>query len=344
MKTVLVTGGAGFFGGVLKRELLEKGYCCISVDIVPDEDTHERLRSLHVDIRDRDALNKVFEDYKIDGVMHCAAMLAHGVKDTGDLWKSNVDGTRNVAEAMVAHGVKQLVFTSSNCLWGKAFGRPVREDDIPDPIEIYGQSKYEGERILQSYPQLNAVIVRCPTIIDFGRLGLLAILFEFIDEHRRVWTVGGGKNRYQFIYAKDLADACIRALNHPQSEVFNIGSDDVKSLAEVYRYVVKNARSRSAVSSLPLRPTLAAMRLAHKLNISPLGPYHYKMIAEDFLFDTTKIKERLGWKPTLTNEQMLLRAYQYYSQNRREIEQRTDVSDHRRAAKMGVIRLLKWVS
>ena len=344
MKTVLVTGGAGFFGGVLKRELLERGHCVISADIVPDEDKHERLFSLNVDIRDRDALNKVFDDHKIDGVMHCAAMLAHGVKDTDELWKSNVDGTRNVAEAMVAHSVKQLVFTSSNCLWGKAFGRPVREDDVPAPIEIYGQSKYEGERILQSYPQLNAVIIRCPTIIDFGRLGLLAILFEFIDEHRRVWTVGGGKNRYQFIYAKDLADACIRALNHSQAEIFNIGSDDVKSLAEVYRYVVKNARSRSAVSSLPLRPTLAAMRLAHKLRISPLGPYHYKMIAEDFLFDTRKIKERLGWKPTLTNEQMLLRAYQYYSQNRREIEQRTDVSDHRRAAKMGVIRLLKWVS
>lgn len=344
MKTVLVTGGAGFFGGVLKRELLDKGYCCISADIVPDEDTHERLLSLNVDIRDRDALNQVFENHKIDGVVHCAAMLAHGVKDTGDLWKSNVDGTRNVADAMVAHGVKQLVFTSSNCLWGKAFGRPVREDDVPDPIEIYGQSKYEGELILQSYPQLNAVIIRCPTIIDFGRLGLLAILFEFIDEHRRVWTVGGGKNKYQFIYAKDLADACIRALDCPQSEVFNIGSDDVKSLADVYRYVVTNARSRSSVSSLPLRPTLAAMRLAHRLKISPLGPYHYKMIAEDFLFDTRKIKERLGWKPTLTNEQMLLRAYQYYSQNRREIEQRTDVSDHRRAAKMGVIRLLKWVS
>jgi len=69
-----------------------------------------------------------------------------------------------------------------------------------------------------------------------------------------------------------------------------------------------------------------------------------QMIAEDFLFDTSRIKERLGWRPTMTNEEMLWRAYQYYSENRREIESRQDVSAHRKAAKMGVIRLLKWVS
>jgi dTDP-D-glucose 4,6-dehydratase len=68
------------------------------------------------------------------------------------------------------------------------------------------------------------------------------------------------------------------------------------------------------------------------------------MIAEDFSFDTTRIKTRLGWKPTLTNEQMLWRAYQYYSENRSEIENRRDVSAHRQPAKMGVIRLLKWMS
>jgi UDP-glucose 4-epimerase len=80
------------------------------------------------------------------------------------------------------------------------------------------------------------------------------------------------------------------------------------------------------------------------MKISPLGPYHYKMIAENFLFDTSRIKDRLGWRPTLTNEEMLYRAYEYYQKNRREIESRTDVSAHRQAAKMGVIRLLKWVS
>jgi UDP-glucose 4-epimerase len=344
MKTILVTGGAGFFGGVLKREILDAGNRCISVDLCPDEDAHPNLIKIRADIRDRAALDKIFTSERVDSVAHCAAALAHGCRNPKDLWTSNVDGTRNVADAMRKHGVRQLVFTSTNCLWGEGLNRPVREDDVPKPVEIYGRSKLEAERIIREYADLTSVIIRCPTIIDFGRLGLLSILFEFIHEGRRVWTVGGGRNRYQFIYAKDLADACMQAFDYPRSDTFHIGSDEVKSLAEVYEYVVRNANSKSKVAALPLAPTLAAMKLAYHLKISPLGPYHYKMIAEDFLFDTSKIKDRLGWRPTLTNEQMLWRAYQYYYENRNEIQSRRDVSDHRRAANMGVIRLLKWVS
>ena len=94
--------------------------------------------------------------------------------------------------------------------------------------------------------------------MDCGRLGLLSILFEFIDDGRRVWTVGGGRNVYQFIYAKDLANACILALDYPGSEVFNIGSDDVKSFAEVYEYVIKTSGSKSRLGSLPRTPAIAA--------------------------------------------------------------------------------------
>jgi len=344
MKTVLVTGGAGFFGGVLKRALLESGDRCISVDVCPDEDEHPNLDKRQLDLRDRERLDELFAGARIDGVVHCAAMLAHGSEDPKELWSSNVDGTRNLMDVMRKHGVHQLVFTSTNCLWGEAMGRPVREDDPPNPVELYGRSKLEGERIIREYGDVNSILLRCPTIIDFGRLGLLSILFEFIDEGRRVWAVGGGRNKYQFIYAQDLANACILALDYPHSDTFNIGSDDVKSIAEVYEYVIRNANSKAKVATLPRGPAISAMKLAYHLKLSPLGPYHYKMIAEDFLFDTSRIKQRLGWRPTMTNEEMLWRAYQYYSENRREIESRRDASAHRRAAKMGVIRLLKWVS
>jgi UDP-glucose 4-epimerase len=344
MKTVLVTGGAGFFGGVLKQEILDSGNRCVSVDVCPDDTDHANLRKERIDIRDSAALDTVFASERIDGVAHCAAMLAHGSINDRELWSSNVDGTRNIMEAMRKHGVRQMVFTSSNCLWGESLRRAVREDDPPHPIELYGRSKLEGENVIREYKDLNSVIIRCPTIVDFGRLGLLAILFEFIDEGRRVWMVGSGKNRYQFIYAKDLANACILALDYPQAETFNIGSDDVKSLADVYRYVIRRANSKSAIASLPRRPAVAAMKLAYRLRVSPLGPYHYKMIAEDFLFDTSRIKNLLGWRPTLTNEEMLWRAYQYYSDNRKEIESRRTASAHRKTARMGVIRLLKWVS
>lgn len=345
MRTVLITGGSGFFGELLKKRLLDDGFRCVNVDLVPDAMTHPNLQSHLLDIRDKAALEKRFAENQFDGVFHCAAMLAHAIKDKRELWQSNVEGTRNVAELAKQYHVPKIVFTSSNCLWAKNFHRPVREDDVPEPQEIYGLSKWEGEKILMGFKDsVDIVIIRTPTIIDFGRLGLLSILFDFILEGRKVWVVGGGRNRYQFIYAPDLADACVKSLDYKGSAVFNVGSDHVKSLREIFQNVCQQAGTGAKVASLPKGLTLLAMRIAHVLKISPLGTYHYKMIAEDFEFDTSHIKAVLGWKPTLTNEEMLFRAYKYYQDNLQEIRSRTDVSAHKQPAKMGIIKILKWLS
>lgn len=345
MAEILITGGAGFFGGILKRRLLTDGHACVSIDLQTDEDQHPNLTAIQGDIRSPETVKRIFSENQITTIFHCAAILAHAGHEKSFLWSSNVEGTRIIAEAARQHHAERIVYTSSNCLWGRAFDHPLREDEPPDPVELYGRSKAEGERILKEYSSEMAVVsVRCPTIIDAGRLGLLAILYEFIDENRRVWVVGGGRNRYQFIYAQDLADACLRLMTYGRSDVFNIGSDDVKSLRETFQYVIEYAGSRSRVTAIPKGPAILAMKLAYHLGLSPLGPYHYKMIAEDFLFDTTHIREMLGWKPTLTNEQMLLKSYEYYRANRRDINGRRNVSDHRKPAEMGVIRVLKWLS
>jgi UDP-glucose 4-epimerase len=347
MAHVLVTGASGFFGGVLKRRLLCEGNTVVNIDLEHDEDTHPGLISIQGDLRDQRLMQRVFAENRFDAIHHVAAQLAHGAKlDEDLLWTSNVDATRLLAELAREHGVKPFVFISTNCLWASNLGHPVHEDkDIPSPIEIYGRSKFEAENVLSPFMEdLNVVIIRCPTIMDSGRLGLLAILFEFIDDGNAVWVVGDGGNRYQFIYAEDLATACILGAGYGKSDLFHIGADNVQSMRSVYESVISASGSRSKVRSLPKRPTIAAMILAHKLKVSPLGPYHYKMIAESFLFDTERIKSRLGWRPTLTNEEMLLRAYSYYKENRKEICSRKDASAHRKPASMGIIRLLKWIS
>ncbi|MGA2167858.1 MAG: NAD(P)-dependent oxidoreductase [Terracidiphilus sp.] len=345
MAKFLVTGGAGFFGGILKSRLLADGAEVVSVDLVPDTARHPALTRVQADIRDNEAMRAVFAAHKFDAVFHIAAMLAHGRMNRELLWTSNVDGTGVIARCAREAGVRKLVFTSSNCLWASNMGRPVREDDPPAPVEVYGESKLEGEKLLHWFEDgLDVVILRCPTIIDSGRLGLLAILFEFIRENKTVWVVGSGGNRYQFIYAGDLAQACVQAVDFAGSGTFHVGSDNVPSLRECYEAVIAEAGSRSRVRSLPKGPTLAAMRLAHKLKISPLGPYHYRMIAEDFVFDTTRIREAMGWRPTVTNSEMLAQAYRYYAENREEILARQNVSAHSRAAEMGILRLLKWIS
>jgi nucleoside-diphosphate-sugar epimerase len=345
MKTILVTGGSGFFGGLLKRRLLAEGHTCVNIDLVADSNHHANLTSIQGDIRDAALLDRLFAEHRFSAVFHCAAQLAHDAIDDTLLWTSNVDGTRNLAEACRTHGVSKLVFTSTNCLWAANLGREVVEDDIPAPVELYGRSKLAAEQILKEYERdLHVLTVRCPTIIDSGRLGLLAILFEFIQEGRKVWTVGKGSNRYQFIYAQDLATACLQMLDYHQSDLFHIGSENVISLGEVYQAVIDHAGTGARVAQLPKAPTIAAMKLAHLLKVSPLGPYHYRMIAEDFIFSTQRIRERLGWKPTLTNAEMMIEAYRYYAAQRAEIHARKDVSAHSKPAQMGIIRLLKWIS
>jgi UDP-glucose 4-epimerase len=348
-REVLVTGGSGFFGGVLKRRLLAEGFAVTNIDLVRDEDAGaEGLTSVQGDIRDGGLLARIFAEHKFEGVFHCAAMLAHDVKDDTLLWTSNVDGTRLVAEAALAAGVTKMVNISSNCLWAEGFGRPVTEADVPAPVELYGRSKLQAERelaaIVETRPDFKVVTLRCPTIIDSGRLGLLAILFEFIEDGKKVWVVGDGSSRYQFIYAQDLATACLLCLRYEESNLFHIGSDDVPTMRGMYESVIRAAGSKARVASLPRTPTIAMMQLAHRLKVSPLGPYHYRMIAESFVFDTQRIRTELGWTPTLTNEEMMLRAFSYYSENRKAIHERTDVSAHSKAAPMGIIRLLKWLS
>ena len=140
-KTVMITGGAGFFGELLKKRLLDTGYFCVSIDLEEDDYRHPNLVSIQGDIRDTAVLDDLFNKYEFDAIFHVAAILAHAAKDKKFLWSCNVDGTAHIADYAKRYKVPKVVFTSSNCLWGKSFNRPVREDDIPKPVEIYGEDR-----------------------------------------------------------------------------------------------------------------------------------------------------------------------------------------------------------
>lgn len=346
MKNYLVTGGSGFFGSILIEQLISLGHRCVNIDICPADFKHPNKTDYICDIRDKHAIDQIFrQEGPFDAVFHVAAMLAHSVKSKSALMETNVNGTRNIAESCIQHGTKHLVFISSNCLWGKPLNRPIKEDEPPAPIEIYGKSKVEAEKILLSLAdRLHSVILRVPTITSEGRLGLLAIFYEFIYENRKIWMVGKGDNRYQFIYAPDLVSACIKASEIDRTTVYNVGSDNPKTLREIYQYVIDKAGSKSKIKSLPRRPMILVMKFANFLKLSPLGPYHYNMISESFEFDTSRAKAELGWQPTKSNEEMLFEAYNYFKRNYKEIKNRDNVSAHKKVASMGVIKLLKWIS
>jgi len=241
-------------------------------------------------------------------------------------------------------GIRKVVFTSTNCVFSTGFSSPVDESTPTNPIETYGRSKLAAERVILSYSDIDSVIIRCPTIIAAGRLGLLTILFDFVREGRRLYLVGDGKNRYSFIAAPDLANACMLAARSQARGIYHVGSDNVPTMRELYRDLMIYAGKTPRLICIPEAPTVLALKVLNALGLSPLGPYHYRMLAANFVFDTAKIKRELNWKPTRTNTEILCDAFQYYVDHLDEINSSRGLSAHKTKAKAGILNLLRLIS
>jgi nucleoside-diphosphate-sugar epimerase len=343
----LVTGGNGYFGRLLLPALLERGFSCVSIDRCEGMPLDPRVEFIRADAADLEALQAAAKRGRVDVVFHLASQIDFAVRNQRSLFHNNVESTRAVARFAKTNRIAKVIFTSSNSVYlGNHLERPITEADPPIPTDEYGASKVESERILAVCAgDFDAVSIRCPNIMDAGRLGMLSIFFDFIREGRKCWVLDAGKTRHQCIYAKDLIDACLKAVEHSRSDVFNIGSDNVPTIREMYQQVIDRAGTGARVASLPAWLALPAMKFAHRLGLSPLGPYQFRMLTLDFVFDTTKIKQQLGWAPTLDNSQMLYRAYEYYLTHRQEILKSDDLSANRQAInRLGVIGLLKLIS
>jgi nucleoside-diphosphate-sugar epimerase len=346
--TALVTGGSGFLGGLLIRRLTEKGMKCVSVDLRQPKDEYDTSQATFVvgDATDRRLLFDLASRHKFDVVFHLASQIDFAVRNQRALFNNNVDCTKAVAETAKKYRIPKVILTSSNSIYvGNRLKRPITETDVPEPVDEYGRSKVQSEIILARCSGFfDHVIIRCPNVIDAGRVGMLSILFEFIEEGRRCWVIGKGGIRHQCIYAQDLNTALLHSIHYPKSNVFNIGSDNVPTFAEMYRAVIEHAHSRSRIVSVPGRAAIMLLRLAHRMHLSPMGEYQFRMLTSDFVFDTTRIKTELAWKPTLTNSEMLCKAHDHYVANRESIYGGGHSSANSRPVNMGILRLLKRLS
>ena len=349
---VLVTGGAGFLGTHFVAYLLQKGgYDIVIFDkLEPDilKKNPDKVQYIKGNIRSIQDVQDVFKQFgPFSIVFHLAAEMPDKSASEEVTWETNVLGTKNIVSESVKNGVKNFVFTSSNVTYGIPEVLPVTEETPVHPLEIYGKSKLQAEKELEKFTsQINIQIFRCPVISGVGRLGLQAILFEFISENRNVYVLGDGSNKYQFVDADDVCMALEKAGHMKGFDIYTIGSDGILTLKEIYQKVIDFAKSSSKIVSLPKIPALLSLSILDKLNISPLGVYQYTMIGRSMYADTTKIKKKLGWKPKMTNADSFIENYKWYQKHKGEFIElgSGNVSSNKSVPKLKAFRLLKLFS
>ena len=190
---------------------------------------------------------------------------------------------------------------------------------------------------------LDVTLIRPRTIMGHGRLGIMQILFEWIRQGAPVPVLGGGHNVYQFVHADDLAAACLAAADRPGAADYNIGATEFGTMLETLQGLARHAGTGSKVVSVPMRPAEIMTRLAGRIGVSPLGPYHALMYGRALWFDVRKAREELGFQPRFSNIEMLCHSYDWYLAHRDQIMARRGGSPHSMAVKQQALRFLPKV-
>lgn len=336
-RRLLITGGAGYFGTVLTERARARGHEVRVFDLNPPEDP--TVEHVIGDVRDLDAVRAACDG--VDALLHNVAQVPLA-KDRELFWSVNAVGTANVLLAARDTGVAKVVHTSSSAIFGIPETNPVVEDTPPRPLEAYGKAKLEGELLCRDAiaSGLDVSIVRPRTVLGHGRLGIMAILFEFVADGAPVFVLGKGDNRYQFVHADDLADACLLAALRPGAETYNIGCREFGTMRETLQALVDHAGTGSHVVSLPVRPAQLAMQALGQSSLIPLAPYHWLLYGESLWFDVGKAERELDWRPTHTNASAVIESYEWFLAHRESLggEGR---SHHQSPAKLGLLKVLK---
>jgi nucleoside-diphosphate-sugar epimerase len=311
-----ISGGAGFLGLHLSRRLLADGRNVRSLDVVPldDAELERNVEELRGDIRNRESVRRLVDG--ADVVVHAAAALP--IQASRDSIRSvNVGGTENVLRAADDAGVRRVVFISSTAVYGVPEKHPIEEDDPLVGVGWYGESKIDAEGLCR-VAAVETTIVRPKTFIGPERLGVFEILFDWIREGRRIYTLGKGDNRYQLLAVEDLVDAIVRAGDEPTAarETFNVGATEFGTVRSDLQALIDHAGSSSRLQPIPVKPAELALRGLELLRVSPLAEWHYKTAHKDSFVDVTKARRLLGWQPRLSNRDALIETYDWYLANR----------------------------
>jgi len=341
-RRVLVTGGSGYFGSLLVRRLHDDGDAVRTLDIVAPDDHPPGTEFIDADIRDGAAVRSACDG--IDVVFHNVAQVPLA-RDRALFDSVNVGGTATVLAAARDAGVTKVVHTSSSAVYGIPDANPVNEGSPARPLEAYGRAKLRAELLCREAAAggLDVTIVRPRTILGHGRLGIFAVLFEWVADGAPVFVLGRGDNRYQFVHAEDLADGIVRASQRPGPTTYNVGAAEFGTMRETLEALVAHASTGSRVRSIPRKPAAAAMKGLAKVGWAPFAPYHWLLYGESLYFDISKARDELGWAPRYSNAAMIIESYEWFLANRSALAT-GGRSSHRSPVRQGALRALKWLA
>ena len=331
--TVLLTGGAGYIGSHTAVELLSAGHDVIIADNYANSSsivaqritqiTGKPVKCYEADAADPAALERIFQENAIDSVIHFAGLKAVGesVRLPLDYYRNNLDSTLALLAAMEAHGVRQLIFSSSATVYGRHAALPYREDAETGPCtNPYGWTKLFIEQIIRDYaaahPDFSVVLLRYFNPVGAHESGLMGEdprdipnnlmpyiarvavgTLPYLNVFGNDYPTPDGTGVRDYIHVTDLATGHMAALDYAAShtgvEVFNLGTGTGYSVLDMV-----HAFSRACGRDIPYR----------------IAPRRSGDIAACYA-DVTKAKEILGWRAKLDLDDMCRSAWNWQSHN-----------------------------
>jgi nucleoside-diphosphate-sugar epimerase len=323
MKTVLVTGCAGFIGWKVTEKLLDEGVHVIGLDNINDYYDPRlkdwRLQKLKVksekskvdkktefifencDIGDFKAVQHIFSHHKIDAVINLAARagVRASVEDPWVYLDTNTKGTLNLLECCKDSGTKKFVLASTSSLYG--FNKmPFRETQRTDtPLAPYSATKKGAEVLCYSYHYLYGLDISIPRYFTvYGPAGRpdmsIFIFIKNIDNGIPITVFGDGTQTRDFSYIDDIADGTLKCLQPFGYEIFNLGNDNSVGLLHVIHLIEDALGKKAVIEFAPRHPADVIATWA----------------------DIEKSKELLRWYPKTTIEEGILKTVQWYRENR----------------------------
>ena len=319
MSTILVTGGAGYIGSHVVRELLHQNHKPIVFDNLQTGHRKAIKNVLFIegDLSDQEKLAKVFQTNSIDAVMHFAAdcLVGESVQDPLKYFNNNVKNSLKLIDILEQFYVKQIVFSSSAAVYGEPEEIPISEGHPCAPTNPYGETKWIFEKVLQAFREagkLNFISLRYFNAAGAdpeGELGedhsrethLIPLVIKAALDTTSVPIFGAdyetpdGTCIRDYIHVTDLAHAHILALRKLDQEeisgIYNLGNGNGYSVRQVIETVRKVTGRNIATVDSPRRPGDPARLVA----------------------SSQKIRRELGWVPRYPDLETIVKtAYDWY--------------------------------